>query len=726
MTKGFYARMRQSADVCADRARVADSASPAAPSAAPFASWKRGFALSVAVSATTVSLLGCSWSPDGGSSEVSGGDGDEQGDTREPTRKQISAASIPGLFGDGRPTGSLSVSLRPTEVVTPGSTRLVTFGVPFPRGAVSDPKLVRVYKRGVEIPAHVDVASPWRSTRPEEDGKSVRVVRVQVETAFAGNAPEEIVVEWGRPRTKDVSALTPPRRGWHVVTSGSFTASDRVSEPDVYALLPKQWLTQSGLGFASEPFADDVREQRAEPSAALRANYRDFTKVDHAINNFFYTVVNRDDPRVTAENRNQYRTFYESWLYDRAGTFFHDYLRSGFFTHLREAVQAAEFYKAHIHRPGTPGVHPNVVGMFDLKVGANEVWPGGNGAMYSYAEPFAYAYWMTGDDSGLEYLPWVVGAYDQSEPTRWSPTASTWTERHTAFQLLANVVAFEATGAERYRREMLRIVDDFIWHQNGAGGQVKGIDGALWHTGDQHGDGSGIIASPWMSALTVNAMARAFMVTEDKRIAEFIVRMGNFEKAACKVRPPSDVLYNVTTPMRVCDYVTSADGRASEAELEDAEHSLDVANVFAWAAYFADFLGRPDATLRQHARELFQTYSAGVDYFTRPSAPETGKSAFRVAPDRKYAWQYHNTGTFSWLMNPKPPARVSATVPSNPESPSEAAPGTPAPAGSSEPTAPAPGGSDARDASPATFEELIRSIEAYKRSTRALPFAPAR
>src|SRR5690348_1737258 len=60
------------------------------------------------------------------------------------------------------PAGSVNVQLVPLGNVTAGSQEIVTFGVPFTRGSVSQSQLadVRVLKDGVEIPAFVEQLTP--------------------------------------------------------------------------------------------------------------------------------------------------------------------------------------------------------------------------------------------------------------------------------------------------------------------------------------------------------------------------------------------------------------------------------------------------------------------------------------------------------------------------------------------------------------------------------------
>src|SRR5688572_33327954 len=126
------------------------------------------------------------------------------------------------------------------------------------------------------------------------------------------------------------------------------------------------------------------------------------------------------------------------------------------------------------------------MGAFKLKTQDPEGFIGGNGAMYSYNECLAYQHWLTGDTDVLTHVAWVVNAHEQNdEPTRWDPALGEWTERHTAFRLLANVVAYEVLGEAAYKSNLLNQAADFIWHQNGAGGLLPAgrVDGGLYHFG---------------------------------------------------------------------------------------------------------------------------------------------------------------------------------------------------------------------------------------------------
>ena len=161
------------------------------------------------------------------------------------------------FFAPVEPSGSVNVQLVPLANVAAGTQEIVTFGVPFTRGSVSQPQLaqVRVLKNGVEIPAFVEQLTPWRSIdNPSVDGQSVRVARIQVPYTFASLNPETITVQWGGvARTLNRPTLQDPRIEWHTVTSGTFVAADNVEEPDVLPVLPKAYLAKGMLDARTDP-----------------------------------------------------------------------------------------------------------------------------------------------------------------------------------------------------------------------------------------------------------------------------------------------------------------------------------------------------------------------------------------------------------------------------------------------------------------------------------------
>lgn len=537
--------------------------------------------------------------------------------------------------------GNLDVRLVPTEAVDAGAEQLVTFGVPFPRGSITSAGLanVRVLKGGVEIPAHVSQMTPWRHRlNPALDGTSVRVARVQIHYSFAGSAPESIQLAWGgAPRQLDVVASVPARDGWHTVDSGSFVAGDGVQEPNVYAVLPKDWLARGVLkGNRTLAFDDSNTESRDDPEVnADIPHWADYTEADRAAKNNFYTIVNQDDDGVSASNQCPYRTEYEPWLYDRAASMFVLYFRSGFTSALREAVRASEFY----------GDHVNAGGFFDMRNGDTK---------YAYVENLAYRYWLTGDETALARVAAVVAAHDGFNHS-WSPSTGFWTERHAGFKLLADQVAYELEGGA-YADKVASVVSRLAWHQDGADGQIPRpsgfVDGGLYHYGSQHdgdwADGE-LGASSWMSSLVVDAMLRAYATSEDPVIAHFVRRMGNFLRAST-VMTLQHQYDNHDGALALPRYAMLSDGSDGQVNDADVEHALDVAASIAWANYFAEATGQGDAALAEMAETLYFTYDEGVNFWIRPGGPAAGLPAYRVSPWRKYGWEHRVSGGLGWAM----------------------------------------------------------------------------
>lgn len=538
--------------------------------------------------------------------------------------RTVPAASF---FAPTEPAGTVNVKLVPLGNVAAGTQEMVTFGVPFTRGSVTQTQLsqLRVLKNGVEIPAFVEQLTPWRSIDdPAIDGQSVRVARVQIPYTFSSLNPESVTVQWGGPaRTLTLPSLQNPRQEWHTVTSGTFVAADNVEEPDVLPVLPKEYLSKGMLDARTDPTSGNVAETRDDPTVMDSASFNGYQEFDYAQKNFFYTTINQN-PGITIN----YKTDPEPWLYDRPSSMYSLYLRSGFTTALREAVRATDFYADRL----------NASGSFSLKPGDPK---------YSYNEALAYTYWLLGDNRMLAPISTVVSAHNGTA-SRWNPNLSFWTERNVGYKLLANQMAYEVTGAANFKANVQTIVGDLIYHQNGANGQLPAnrVDGGLYHTGAQHdiseaSSASVLIASSWMSTLIVDPMVRAFGVWQNSQISDFVIRMGNFEKAASKT--DANGQFGGTT--RYPDYLMRTDGTSDNRTSSDVQHAMDVGAVAAWATYFAELRGTPDASLRQLANDLYATYDTGVNFWTRP-----GGTNFNVSPPRRYTWEYKNSASFSWAL----------------------------------------------------------------------------
>lgn len=555
----------------------------------------------------------------------------------------LAHAAVEPFFSPAVPVGSLAVRLHPTEAVAPGNATLVTFGVPFPRGSLTAAQLstLRVLKDGVEIPAHVEQLTPWRHrTNAAIDGQSVRVALVQIRVAFASGFPasETVVVEWGTtPRLLDVPLRVDPRTAWHLVTSGTFVAGDAVMEPDVYAVLPAAWLSQGLLKPSrTSAFVDPSPAARDDPAVNdAIATWPGYEESERAFKNNFFTVINRDDPAVTLANQCPYRTVAEPWLYDRAATMFVLHFRSAGFDALREATRAAQFYANRL----------DANGFFTFAPGDSK---------YAYNESLAYAYWLTGDVALAERIERVVIA-NAAFPHVWTPQRGFWTERHAAFKLLANVVAYEVAGGTTYRDAVESILAAFRAHQDGAGGVIPAnrVDGALYHTGSQHaGDWAAASygASSWMTALLTDAAVRAYATGEDAATAQFLVRAARFLDATTIMTTANQYGGTLALPR----YAMLADGSDAQVNADDVEHALDVAGQIAWGAYFSGLAGAREPALVAGVADLYATYDVGVNFWIRPAGPASGNSAYRVAPWRKWGWEHRTSDALRFATSDAP------------------------------------------------------------------------
>jgi hypothetical protein len=580
------------------------------------------------------------------------------------------AAPAP-YFTPAQATGNLGVQLHPTNVVNPGTSVLVTFGVPLPRGSLTAAGLntLRVLKNGTEIPAHVDQMTPWRhATNPSLDGTSVRVARVQIRHTFSARQPEPVTVQWGGPvRTLDVPALVDARTAWHRVTDGTtatggptFDASHNVFEPDVYAVLPKAWLATAGLKSPTARLDDSVGPNRVNPST-VPSSFPGYVEGDRAQVNFFYTTINEDDPltgAVTDSNTNSFLTSDEPWLYDRGSVMHLGYLRSGYLRFLREAVRNTEFYRTKLWTPADCN-GGRCVGSFKLKnPDAAAPW---HDQKYSYNESLAMSHWLTGDTLVLPNIEHVVRVYDDVNNR---VNASFYTERHVGLKLMAYTVAYEVTGKPEYRDGMLAVLNALRADQT-APSDGGPVDGGIWHTLLAHeGDPEVLtITSPWMSALVADAAARLYLVTESPTAAQLLIGLAGHE---CGVGSYMTTIRDGVNPLadqsggvhqRLPHYLATRNGLGYDGEFDpwsNMEHAPEVAATVAWGVYFSALAGdtAKEASLRTCADQLYTAFSHVITYWTRPAAPTgSNQDAYRNTPHRKYTWWYKNSSGFGWAMS---------------------------------------------------------------------------
>ena len=548
-----------------------------------------------------------------------------------------SARAADAYFALARPQASLAVDLHPSDAVQLNQPVVASFGLPLPRGSLTAAGLatVRVLDAGNEIPVYVELLTPWRHRSiPALDGTSVRVALIQVEVSFTSlSVPKRVQVEYGMsPRTLNRPTRIGRAQTWGAVNSGSFVTADNVLEPKVLASFPASWLALGALRSSQTlPFDPSNTAARDAPQAMDDIlSWPGTQEAERAMKNNFYTVLNQDDPAVSAANFCPYKTAFEPWLYDRAATMFSLYLKSGFVKPLREAVRHAEFYRKEL----------NASGGFSLNASDNK---------YSFNESLAYAYWLTGDETFLPAITSTANAHNGSAHA-WTSALGFWTERSAAFKLTAHAIDYEVNGTPARRESVNAIITALAAHQNGLPGiPTPRIDGGWYHTGAQHGDWDAAAygASTWMSALLGDALRRAYLSSEDVTTAQMIRRTGTFLQTALR-RQTSQYGGSLLAPR----YVIEHDGSdfAATTPIHDDEHALDVVAALAWADYFGALLGQRDPALASLITELYSTYDVGVNFWIRPAGPASGLAAFRVNPWRKWGWEHRTIDGLSWAM----------------------------------------------------------------------------
>lgn len=564
-------------------------------------------------------------------------------------------------------SGNISINVHPMENVSIGDNKLITFSFPFTRGSITKEQLqtIRLFKNNLELSTEVTELTPWRHLNDESiDCKSVRFAQISFLYKITKPYPqsESIELEWGiTNRTRDTT-FSNNLIDWHLVTNGSFTVDDSIFEPDVYVTLPKEILSQGSYTLSQMlPSSDEMSNLRDNPRDMLNMTFNNLDELDYARKNFFYTIINEDDPLVNESNFINYHSEYEPWLYDRAATMFMLYFKTGFLRPLREAVQASQFYAKSIYLDTSVNttVSNRNIGICLLKnPDPTEPYPD---SKYSYNESFAYTLWTTGDTKLKRHCIAISNAFETIQ-TKWSPSLNFWTERHTAYKFQAAQFNYELFGDStftlpysnspvNFKGKLETCIEDFIWHQNGAGGQLpeSSIDGGLYHYGAQHSwdwNPDSLGASPWMSILIQNTMVRSFGISESEDISRFIYRMGLFLKESCR-----ETSYNggMQYPMYVVYYNGSETGE--ENEWSDLHHSPEVGCGIAWSAYFGALLNEEHNSLVEQSKALYSTTTYDIRSFTRPDAPQSGLSAFRVTPPRRYSWEQRSTTAWSWLLD---------------------------------------------------------------------------
>ncbi|MBI4799008.1 MAG: hypothetical protein HY794_09800 [Desulfarculus sp.] len=502
---------------------------------------------------------------------------------------------------------------RSTDRVT-----MISFGVPFPPGFVSDPKQISLVDNGgKELPIRVKVLATWKD--PVPGAGSIRAALVQFRDFISVAMPRTYTLRWGAPRLENETEEWPARQHWLVIEDKAL-AGTNLQEPPVYAVLPKQWLGQALLKGRILPSGSDPK----------------WEFYDHNMGKYFLTAINQFDPRVEKIYVSDYMKDYECWLFDRATTFYVTYIRQGGLEPLRQGVRATQVYGSKLLPDGR----------FAL-LGDKEP----PDVKFGFQECLALTYWLTGDERALNTSKNVLKLLDTWDPVL-SPRRTFWTERHLAFSLLNATVAYEMTGDPQLLERARALFEAGYNAQiNPLPGAPK--DGCMVHTARQHGEKiEGWLCSSWMSALAVDAMLRYYLVSADPRVAqsiemlaESLARFGTYKLQGKGEKYPwvvAHYLYGSQPPKDREVY-----------EYNDLQHSLDNLKTVAAANYFLRKQGKVRPELERLQEELFKSAKYDLERWYIKDGPAHGKPEYPLWPKRRYGWMFRTTAELDWLINQK-------------------------------------------------------------------------
>ena len=140
-------------------------------------------------------LAACGGDDGGGGGSDGDGDGDGDGDDGGGDTEWVDDGT---LFPDMPSQGRVAVTLHPGASVAIGSPVVVSFGAPFPPGALSDGAMIAARDAdGEQLRIHSDTLLPWRPWPGSSITESVRSAMVSVEITFASHDPVAIELAWG-------------------------------------------------------------------------------------------------------------------------------------------------------------------------------------------------------------------------------------------------------------------------------------------------------------------------------------------------------------------------------------------------------------------------------------------------------------------------------------------------------------------------------------------------
>ncbi len=485
------------------------------------------------------------------------------------------------------------------------------------------------------------------------DGKSIRSLLISFNHVCLGKGQTRYQVHWGLvrdrsgfiavtrenvpsgwgPKAQPLSAEHPATDNYQIDTN-----APTILEPKVWVTLPSSWLMKQNLNGPVAPISDQqIREY---------------------LLGYARTAVNDASPEVVTFERSDngqglidWRVEVEGWLYDRPQTLWNVYIQTGDLKWLRHAHRASQYYASWIaiddSRP------PYRRGAFRKKPVSS--WRDRGDPKYSVSGGLLTAYLLAGDAHLLARIVAIADFVGEQVSTRLPPASSRdalWSERLVAISLADALYAFEATGAERYRKRAIDIVngifEDIATPPHGYPPDMRGI---LLHTWMVHEgiDKAGWIMSPWMSALLVEALGNYYSLSGDKRALKAIYNYAKFVSDHGLVEQTCAENSGLGLAPR---YLASKDSSSSHFQAPK-EHAYDVLGMLYRGIWAGEQLGWATELIRRQVGGL--RGCALASFADGKINADGNRAAYRIAPTRKFNWWFGSTSSTDWFISKATP-----------------------------------------------------------------------
>jgi len=376
-------------------------------------------------------------------------------------------------------SGKIAVSLVADKGA--GTDAVVSLGVPFPPGALSDPKNLALFDdAGKEVPIAASVLARW-----PVDG-SVRSVLVAFKATLAASATGKRELRYGAPRTADAGAMA--------------------ANPDgpIAAILPAEWLSSSRVSGVLLPVVANKKFAAYD------------TELEQELNKIAWSTYGSNCGSTT-----NHRTYYDS-----PHGMYQLYARVGDAKHYRRAREEALWYRANelrwyegramavqICQP--TGWTPSVI--IDWGVLRRML---GQGMLDDYL--------LTGDPAAKEAVLGLGEAYRRNLPALTSGKEVTLevTERNMAWPMMG-LSAYYALDSRKEVADALKSVVDrtIAW-------QARGKSGAFEHDivrpDPSECDNGPAGGSPFMTSLLVDGLMDYHALTGDARVVDVVQKVATW------------------------------------------------------------------------------------------------------------------------------------------------------------------------------------------------------